>query len=406
MPASLSARLGISPKSLRVVSTYYFSYIALGLISPALGTALPFLIERTGVSLDIASGLFSARALGFILGSFVTGRAMERLPSHGVIQAALLALALALVTIAVAPEFILLVVILFLTGFYASWLDVGSNILIVWQLKKKVAPFLTGLHFIWGFGALAAPLIIVQLQFRTGSLLAPLAVIAAFVSACGLLYVRLPSPKPIKTTREQGTHLPKIPLAIFMAMLFLAGTMELAIGGFIFTYLLRTGLSTEQVAGGITSTFYAAITCTRLVAAFMLLRFSSQTVMKFSLGLVLTTAITVLLLPPSPTVIWIAVLLCGIGEATLFPLALALAPQYLPAAGRATSLMFVGGSIGALTMPLLIGNLFESAAVGPQVIWLYTFTGAAMYACCLVVLHFWSQLKETAVPVPQIAGSN
>lgn len=400
MPAALSARLGLSPQSFRVVSSYYISYIALGLVSPTLGTALPFLIERTGVSLDVASGLFSARALGFMLGSFVTGRAMERLPSHGVIQAALVALALAMLTLAVAPEFILLVAILFLTGFYASWLDVGSNILIGWQLRKRVAPFLTGLHFIWGFGALAAPLIIVQLHSRTGSLLAPMAGIAAIVSACGLLYVRLPSPTPIKTTRALGTHLPKIPLAMFMAMLFLAGTMEMSIGGFIFTYLLRTGLSTEQVAGGITSTFYAAITGTRLLAAFLLLRFSSQTVMKFSLGLVFATAIAVLALPPSQTAIWIAVLILGIGEATLFPLALALAPQYLHSAGRATSLMFVGTSIGSLTMPLLIGNLFESAAVGPQVIWYYTLSGATAYGLCLIVLHFWSQNREAVVPVP------
>ena len=139
-----------------------------------------------------------------------------------------------------------------------------------------------------------------------------------------------------------------------MALLFLASALEVSIGGFIFSYLLRTGLSTEQVAGGGDSIYFTAVSCTRQVTAFLLLHFSSQTVLKLPLDLVLSTAVTVLLLPPSLPGIWIAVLTCGVGEAGLFPLALALAPQYLPAAGRVTSLMFLGASLGMLSMPLLI----------------------------------------------------
>ncbi len=406
MRTPLSSRLGLSARSFRVVSAYYLSYIALGTVSPALGPALPFLAERTGVSLDIASGMFSAKALGFLLGSFVTGRALERLPAHGVIQAALLVMALSMLALSLAPAFVFLLIILFVAGFFTAWLDVGSNILIGWQLKEKVAPFLTGLHFIWGCGALITPLVIVQLQLRTGTLLAPFAVIAVFVSAHALLYVRLPSPPPLQTAKVQAAPLPLRPLLVFMAMLFLAGTMEMAIGGFVFTYLLRTDLSTEQVAGGVTSTFYTAITCTRLVTAFLLLRFSGQTVLQVALGLVIGTAVAVLLLPPSLPVIWVAVLLCGIGEATLFPLALSLAPQYLSAAGRATSLMFVGASIGALTMPLVIGRLFETASIGPQVVWHYTLAGATLYALCLLILRVTPRVMGFAVPTPQGASSH
>ncbi len=403
---SLRARLGLSARSFRVVSAYYLSYIALGMVSPALGPALPFLAERTGVSLDVASGLFSAKALGFMLGSFATGRALERLRPHGVIQVALLVMALSMLTLALTPKFTLLLLVLFVAGFFTAWQDVGSNVLLVWQLKEKVTPFLTGLHFIWGFGAMVTPLIIVQLQLRTGALLAPFALIAMFVAANALLYVRLPSPAPLQATKVQAAPLPLRPLLVFMAMLFLAGTMEMVIGGFVFTYLLRTELSTAQVAGGVTSTFYTAVTCTRLVAAFLLLRFSSQTVLQAALGLIIGTVTILLALSPSLPVVWIAVLLCGIGEATLFPLSLALAPQYLTAVGRATSLMFVGASVGALTMPLVIGRLFETATVGPQVIWYYTLIGATLYAFCLLILRITPKGMEFSAPTPQAANSN
>ncbi len=406
MSTSMASRLGLSPQSFRVVISYYLSYIALGTVTPALGPALPFLAERTGVTLDVASSLFSATALGYMLGSYVTGRVLERLPSHGVIQAALLVMALSIVSLSVAPAFIFLLLILLVTGFFTAWLDVGSNILIVWQLKEKVPPFLTGLHFIWGLGALCTPLIIVQLQLRTGTLLAPFAVIAAIVSASALLYVKLPSPSPAKPAKEQSGPIPRKSLIPLMTMLFLAGTMENAIGGFIFSYLLRTGLSTEQVAGGITSTYYVAITCTRLAVVLVLVKFSSQKVLVVALSLIAGTVIGVLLLPPTLTIVWIAVLLCGIGEASLFPLTLSVAPQYLPLSGRSTSLIFAGASIGFLTMPMLIGRLFESAAVGPQIVWYYTLAGAFLYALCLLFLRFRPRVVEFAVPAPQAAGSN
>ena len=406
MSTSIATRLGLPAKSFRVVTSYYLSYIALGTVTPALGPSLPFLAERTGVSLGVASSLFSANALGFLLGSYVTGRALERLPSHGVIQAALLATALSMLSLSLAPTFNFLLLTLFVAGFFTAWLDVGSNILIVWQLKEKVAPFLTGLHFIWGLGALCTPLIIVQLQLRTGTLLAPFAVIAAIVSASALLYVRLPSPSPAKAAKGKSGSISRKSLIPLMAMLFLASTMEKAIGGFIFSYLLRTGLSTEQIAGGITSTFYVALTCTRLAVALMLVKFSSQKVLAVALSLIAGTVIGVLLLPPTLPIVWIAVLLCGIGEASLFPLTLSVAPQYLPLSGRSTTLIFVGASVGVLTMPMLIGRLFESAAVGPQIVWYYTLAGASLYALCLLILRFRPRVLESGVPAPQAAGSN
>lgn len=397
----LLARLDLSAQSFRVVSTYYISYIALGTVTPSLGTALPFLAERTGVSLDIASSMFSARALGFMLGSFVIGRVLERLPAHGVIQAALLLMAFTVLGLAVAPAFILMLLLLVATGFFTAWMDVGTNILIVWQLRAKVTPFLTGMHFIWGIGALLTPLIIVHLQLRTGALLAPFALIALFVAACVLLYVRMPSPAPVATADDNRYPLPRVPLITLMVMLFLAGTLELAMGGFIFSYLLTTELSTKQIAGGVTSSFFAAITCTRLLAVFLLMRYSSHRVLMAALTLITGAVMAVLWLPVSLTVIWVAVLFCGIGEAVLFPLTLALTPHYVPAVGRATSLMFVGVSLGSLTMPLLIGHLFETVTVGPQVIWYYTLVGALLYTGCLLVLHFHARSAGSAVPVTQ-----
>jgi hypothetical protein len=58
------ARLGLTPYSFRVTTTYYWSFAALGLSQIALGPALPFLADQLQVSLAQASLLVTGRAVG------------------------------------------------------------------------------------------------------------------------------------------------------------------------------------------------------------------------------------------------------------------------------------------------------------------------------------------------------
>ncbi len=401
MKYKLVSRLGLTPQSFRGVTTYYLSYVALGTVSPSLGIVLPFLAERTGVTMELASSMLSVESLGFMLGSLVVGRVLERFPAHGVIPIALLVMALTLVALSVAPMFSLILLLLLTLGFFAAWLDVGSNLLMIWQLREKVPSFLTGMHFVWGIGTLFTPLIIVQLQMRTGTLLAPFALIALILVACSLLYVRLPSPISAQTAEAEGMGMPKIPVSILIAMLFLIGTMEMVMAGFGFTYLLSTALFSKSQAAEVISTYYAVLTCTRLISVFLLTRYSSQRVVIAALTSLIGAAMMVLLLPITLTGLWVAIFFCGIGLAVPFPLTLTWVPEYVPAVGKVTSLMYSSVSVGALTIPLLIGQLFENPVVGPQVIWYYFLAGSILFMGCLLALHFIPRLTLPDGPTIQ-----
>ncbi len=380
--------------------------MALGTITASIGPSLPFLAARTGVSIEVASGMFSAKALGFLIGSFIAGRVIERIRAHGMLQMGLAVAALSVVAIPVSPEYGVVLAFLFVAGLFVGSVDVGANILIVWQMKERVAPFLTGLHFIWGLGALLAPIIVVQLNQRTGSLLAPFAVIAAMLAASTILFLRLPTPPPIHAKQAIRAPLALRPLATLMVMLFLAGVMELSLAGFIFTYVYEGGLGNEQQAGWINSSFYAALTATRLILAFLLLRFANRTILGWGLTLVIVSCVMVLLLPKLLSVIWCGVVLCGIGQAAMFPLTLSIAPQYLPAEGRVTSFMFLGASIGFVAMPWLVGQLYASSFPGPEVVWYFTGGAALLFAALLLVLIFTPKYGRYAVPVPQPAAGH
>ena len=380
--------------------------MALGTVTASLGPSLPFLAARTGVSIEVASGMFSAKALGFLIGSFIAGRVIERIKAHGMLQMGLAVAALSVVAIPVSPEYGVVLAFLFVAGLFVGSVDVGANILIVWQMKERVAPFLTGLHFIWGLGALLAPIIVVQLNQRTGSLLAPFAVIATMLAVSTILFLRLPTPPPIHAKQATRAPLALRPLATLMVMLFLAGVMELSLAGFIFTYVYEGGLGNEQQAGWINSSFYAALTATRLILAFLLLRFASGTILGWALTLVIGSCVMVLLLPRLLSVVWLGVVLCGIGQAAMFPLTLSIAPQYLPAEGRVTSFMFLGASIGFVAMPWLVGQLYESNFPGPEIVWYGTGGAALLFAVLLLVLVFTPKYGRYAVPAPQPAAGH
>ena len=77
---------------------YYAAFIALGLFGASMGPTLPYLAQHTGTRLSEISFLFTARAMGYLLGSLISGRLYDRLPGHRVIAGVLLLIAVTRMT--------------------------------------------------------------------------------------------------------------------------------------------------------------------------------------------------------------------------------------------------------------------------------------------------------------------
>ncbi len=56
----------------------------------------------------------------------------------------------------------------------------------------------------------------------------------------------------------------------------------------------------------------------------------------------------------------------GLSIAPMFPTSISLAERRMAITGRVTGWFLVGASLGSMSMPLLIGQLFEP--IGPQVV--------------------------------------
>lgn len=387
MPQTLSTRLSLAPQTLRVVSVYYLSFLGLGIVTVCLGPALPFLAARVGVPLEAAGGIISAQSAGFLVGSLCSGRVLERMRPHGAIQVSLLCGALALLAASQARNYVPLLAAFFFAGFFVSIVDVSCNVLTVWQLRERAAPFLTGLHFVWGLGALLAPIIIVQLYTRTGGLEAPFATIAVMLACGGLLYLRLPSPAHAAQREARHATLPRRPLLALVGLFGLTGVLAVSMSGFIFTYTFEGGWGSEQEAGWVNASYFGAITIMRLLIAILLQRFSAQNILIGTLITVCLACTAMLTLPPSLGLIWVCAIAGGAGQAGTFPLTLALAPQYLPPVGRVTAYMYGGSAIGFITVPWLISSLFRTSFPGPDVVWMVAGASALGYILLLTYLR-------------------
>jgi len=131
---------------------YFATYIALGMAAAALGPTLPSLAENTQTQLSGISFLFTAHALGYLLGSFQGGRLYDRMPGNPLMVGALLVAAISLILVPLVPALWLLLVVVLILGAAGGVLDVGGNTLLVWEHGRKVGPYMNGLHFFFGVG--------------------------------------------------------------------------------------------------------------------------------------------------------------------------------------------------------------------------------------------------------------
>src|SRR4029078_723569 len=124
-------------------------------------------------------------------------------------------------------------------------------------------------------------------------------------------------------------------------------------------------LGDEEMAGNVTSLFWGALTFGRLLGVPIAARLRPRTILLADLiGCVLSIGIAILY-PTSLRAIGIASVCFGLTLASVYPTALAFAERRMKITGQVTSFLLVGGSVGGMIVPVIIGQMFES--VGPRV---------------------------------------
>lgn len=376
--------------------SYYVAFVALGLVTASLGPTLPGLAENTQSLLSEISYLFTARSLGYLMGSFLGGRLYDRLLGHIVMGAALIIMTVMMVLVPLASLLWVLTAILLWLGLAEGALDVGGNTLLVWVHRHKVGPFMNGLHFFFGVGAFLSPIIIAWAVLISGGITWAYWTLALLILPVAIWLLSLTSPpvkKLLKDDPDVRINHGLVALIVFFFFLYVGA--EVGFGGWIFTYAITLELSTETAAAYLTSAFWGALTVGRLVAIPIAVRFRPRTILFADLlGCLLSVAI-IFVWSGSAVAVWVGTLGIGFSMASIFPTTLSLAERRMTITGKITGWFFVGASAGAMFLPWLIGQLFET--IGPHITMLIIIGDLLMAVVVYVALIRYS-VKQPATP--------
>jgi len=359
------------------------------MIAAVLGPALPTLAANLGRSLAQMGFLFTARSFGYLLGSLYGGRIYDRLPGNRLVALMILGCSLGMGLAPLAPRLWLLALLLLLMGVCEGGLDIGSNLLLVWQHGARANPFLNGLHFFYGLGALLSPIVVAQALLHTHAVTVAFWLLAVYPLPVALGLLRLPSPlAPHHARAHPAGRLPAAPvnrlLVVLISLIFMLYVgAEVAFGGWVYSYALAVGVGDVASAAYLTSAFWGALMVGRLLSVPLATRVRPPAILVCDLVGCLAS-LGIILVFPAGWAVWAGAIGLGLAMASFFPSLLAFANAAMPSTGETTRWFFVGTGAGGMLLPWLVGVL--AGRFGPRTtmptIWLDLALALVLYGGC------------------------
>ncbi|HEY4611052.1 MAG TPA: MFS transporter [Ilumatobacteraceae bacterium] len=354
---------------------YLIGFVVLGCALSMSGPALSHLRDRVGTDDGGISVVFVGSSSGYMIGSFLGGRLLDRGHGHRTWAGCMATSVVMIVVISQLQHLGTMFIAFVVLGTVCGVGDVSGNTLVVWSRPNAPGAALNALHLFFALGALSAPILTNRAIAWTG-LLWPVAVpLGALTLVC--LVVLLTTPAPIKTRTvhhthegEQGASVRRGQLLIVGLFFFVYVALEVGFANWIHTYVEQIGYGTANTATGITATFWVGFSVGRVFAIFLAARFSAGWILVGSMTLALTSSLVLVAVNGGSLGLWIVTFVFGMSIAPQFASMIAYAEAHFALSGASTSVFVGAAGLGGLVMPWLLGQLFDArgAKVLPPVV--------------------------------------
>ncbi|MCL4393555.1 MAG: MFS transporter [Chloroflexi bacterium] len=363
-------------------------FLALGVLTAAIGPVLPEFAANTQTRLADAGLLFTAIFLGALPSQLIAGPLGDRVGRRPVLFGAMLLLAVGTCGMLTLRSFPLLLAATVIAGLGHGGTDVSTNVLVAETFSEGNVPALNMLNVFYGVGAVAGPVLAgaAWATWRTGmpALAAgavAIALLSPFVLRSG---TRAKSPVQVRPDRNHSRAIYRSSLLWTFGLLILIYVgVENGVGGWTTTYMQRTTGQSLETAALVTSGFWLALTAGRLLAAVVGTRLSSGAILYLSLGGSLAGALLLAASMGNALVSIASLLVLGLFFGSVYPTVIAVTTQiFHTSPGKAASVVAAMGSLGGMILPWMQGVLLEN--LGP----LASNTFVASGTCSMLLLCF------------------
>ncbi len=333
-----------------------------GISMVIIGSILPLLKARFGMSDIAAGGLFSVLPVGMLAGSVLFGPVVDKFGYRWVLSVASLFLSLGFFGIVHADSFHLLRAGIFFFGLGGGVVNGGTSALVsdLSEGKNKIIN-LNWLGLFYGMGAFSMPMILSRIDEMHYTLVVD--VVSGISLAVALIFLLINYPL---TVQKEKISLKLIPVFVknklFMAIcfyLFFQSAFEAIINNWSVSFFMDKLAVPQYQALIALSVSVSGLVCMRILAGSVLkkwhhFRLIQLSLLLFSLGLIC------LVLPASYFVHLLGMFLIGSGLAPGFPVMLGLAGEiFKEVSGTAFSFAMLIALTGNTIINYSIGILTE-----------------------------------------------
>ncbi len=348
-------------RSSRRLTSYYAAFVGLGLTAACVGPTLPSLAAAAGVSLAQIGLVILTRALGGMVGSLLTGPALDHGKGRTAVTIAILIMLGCMAIVPFSRSLAPFLAVFLVLGAAQGALNTGANTLLIWMHPRRAHSNLSILHFSYGFGSLLAPLLVAWLlPVRSDGLFVYWFLAITLVP---LVFWIGRSVRPTPPSARQAVSVQPSSKQAFLWVLllfFLFVGAETTVGGWLFSFAERAAQLSPTAAAYLTSTFWGTFTGGRLLAVLGSVRIRPARYVRGSILASIASSIGVLVFSHGGVGLWVCVAALGLSLAAVFPQAFAFAGTVVRLTGRRTSWILVASSLGGMLIPWAAGQLLES----------------------------------------------
>lgn len=297
--------------------------------------------------------------LGFLAGVYICRFVITHSVIHWFAVAAILLYGFTLMGLATTSSFLLLLVVFVVLAIAEGMMDIVSNLMIMRIYKDNSAPYMNGLHFLFGIGTIISP-ILVGLNIEYFNHIRYAYAFFTLLATPALIMLLLARVQPTSNESSRPTVSAKtFRILPYIHMFFFCYLMlEVGYSTWIYPYLEAGAILNAAAAGFFTSCFWFSFTFFRLIAIFLSMRFHPMKIMFVHAIICLLAIIVIVIGQDTLWLLWLGNLALGGSLAVFFPCMISYADSGFNVSPKEIGHFFTSATAGAMVGPWILSQIF------------------------------------------------